>query len=158
MTKRKKRKSCSRCRRTEKSKGETFWCYNKSYIFDVDKAREYVAASDRQPLELDRADVEASVKRCDINKRHIAHVDASIPGIVAHIYHRGEDGAIVHGHRLIDGHHRAARSLEQNQPFAIYVLTEQESIDILMRAPDGAKPVLSPEGEIVNETVEARQA
>ena len=46
----------------------------------------------------------------------------------------------MHGHRLIDGHHRAAHCRELGIPYYVYILSEKESIEILSRAPKGARP------------------
>ena len=129
-------KGCSRCDRSE---GEAFWCMKNRYVFDVDKAREFVAEG-HELMELAPDDVEYSVGRCEINEGHVAHVNPSIPGIVAHLYFPDDDRTLVHGHRLIDGHHRAARCLQLEIPFYVYVLTEEESIACLMKAPRGARP------------------
>lgn len=131
-------KDCSRCTR---SGGESFWCLRNRYIFDIDMARKF-AASGHEKVELEPADVEYSVGRCEINQRHLAHVDETIPGIVAHLFYPDEDGTIVHGHRLIDGHHRAARCLQLGIPFYVIVLSEEESTRILMKSPKGARPRL----------------
>lgn len=131
------KKDCSRCNR---GRGETFWCLKERYIFDVDEARRLVADGKHEVLELEPDDVRYSVDRCEVNEGHLAHVDPSIPGIVSHIFFPHENGEIVHGHRLIDGHHRAARCLQLGIPFPVYVLTEQESVDILIKAPPGAQP------------------
>lgn len=130
------RKDCSRCNR---GRGEAFWCLKERYVFDVDKARKYVTA-DHEVMELDPDDVVYSVDRCEVNEGHLPHVDPSIPGIVAHIFYPDDNGELVHGHRLIDGHHRAARCLQLGIPFPVYVLTERESQRILMKAPAGARP------------------
>ena len=45
-----------------------------------------------------------------------------------------KEGQQVSGHRLIDGHHRAARCLELGIPYRAYILNEQESIEILKKA------------------------
>lgn len=131
-------KGCSRCSRQLRNRGEAFWCLRNRFVFDVDVARELIADG-REPVELDPDDVRYSVDRCEINEGHIAHVNPDLPGIVAHIFFP-DDGTVVHGTRLIDGHHRAARCLRDNIPFYVYVLTEQESIEALTRAPEGAKP------------------
>lgn len=130
------RKDCSRCNR---GRGEAFWCLKDRYVFDVDKAREFIAERDHEMMELDPDDVRYSVDRCEVNEGHLEHVDPSIPGIVAHIFFPDE-GRVVHGHRLIDGHHRAARCMELGIPFPVHVLSEEESVDILIRAPKGARP------------------
>ncbi|MEO8494472.1 MAG: hypothetical protein ABI614_05350 [Planctomycetota bacterium] len=90
-------------------------------------------------MELEPEDVTYSVGRCQINESHLAHVDPSIPGIVAHIYFPNVDGEVVHGHRLIDHHHRAARCVQLGIPYPVYVLTERERVKVLMKAPDGAR-------------------
>ena len=63
----------------------------------------------RAPVELDPEDVKYSLKRNRVNKEHVAHVDPQYSGIVSHLYFREKDGALLHGTRLIDGNHRAAR-------------------------------------------------
>lgn len=135
MASKKSRKDCSRCSRSD---GEAFWCMKNRYIFDIDMAREF-AGDGREKIELEPADVEYSVGRCEINEGHLEHVDPSIPGIVAHVYFP-DDGELVHGHRLIDGHHRAARCLQLGIPYYVYVLSEEESVQILMKSPKGARP------------------
>ena len=123
---RQSRKNCSRC---DRGKGEEFHCMRGRYVFDVDKARRLVSDG-RDKIELAPEDVEFSVGRCQINELHLAHVDPSIPGIMAHVYFP-DDGRVVHGHRLIDGHHRAARCRQLGVPFYIYVLSESESMEVL---------------------------
>ena len=133
--KRRKHNDCSRCTR----QGEAFRCFHRRYKFDVDLAREIVA--DGRPwMELDPDDIRYSVDRCEINEGHLAHVNPEYPGIVAHLFFPDDDGSLVHAHRLIDGHHRATVCLRQEMPFYVYILTEEESVRILMRAPDGAIP------------------
>lgn len=149
----KSKKDCSRCNRR---KGEAFWCLRKRYVFDVDMARELIQHGDHEIMELEPDDVVYSVDRCEVNEGHVAHVDPSIPGIVAHIFFPNEDGELVHGHRLIDGHHRAARCLQLGIPFPVYVLSENESVKILMKAPDGARPGKQYDPE-VQEAREARR-
>jgi hypothetical protein len=130
-----KHQDCSRCSRRH---GEAFWCFRNRYIFDVDMAREIVADG-REKMELEPDDIQYSIDHCEINEGHLAHVDPRIPGIVAHIYFP-HDGDLIHCHRLIDGHHRAARCVRAGMPFHVYVLSEAESIQVLMRAPKTARP------------------
>ncbi len=130
-------KDCSRCSRAH---GEVFRCYRKTFVFDVDLVRTMIADG-REPMELDADDIAYSLDHCEINEAHIAHVDATIPGIVSHVFFPDSDGNVHHAHRLIDGHHRAARCLRDGIPFQVFVLTEAESVRILSRAPDGARPV-----------------
>lgn len=128
--------ACSRCTRGE---GEEFRCFRGRYKLDVDLAREFVADG-RETWELDSDDLWYSINHCEVNEGHIAHVDPSIPGIVAHIFFPDEDGTLIHCHRLIDGHHRASRCLQLGIPFLVYVLSEAESVEVLTRAPEGARP------------------
>ncbi|WP_231612025.1 hypothetical protein [Novipirellula galeiformis] len=108
-------------------------------MFDIDMARTMVGEG-RETFELEPDDVDYSVDRAEINEGHLEHVDPSIPGIVGHVFYPDEDGTIVHAHRLIDGHHRATRCRNAGLPFHVYVLSEEESIAILIRSPKGSKP------------------
>lgn len=137
MGSRKKKKSddCSRCTRN----GEAFYCYKKNFVFDIDLAREFIADG-REPVELDEEDVDHSINRCEINEGHLAHVNPDFPGIVGHLFFRDDDGTYAHGHRLIDGHHRATLCRRQGIPFLVHVLTEEESLAILIRSPEGSRP------------------
>ena len=96
IMKSKSRKDCSRCNR----KGETFWCFSNRYIFDIDMARDMISDG-RPPIELEPDDVEYSIDHCEINKKHLDHVDPSIPGIVGHVFVPADNGELVHCHRLI---------------------------------------------------------
>jgi hypothetical protein len=133
--KKRDRDDCSRCTR----KTEAFYCYKKNYVFDIDMAREIVADG-RETVELDPEDVENAIDRCQINEEHVAHVDPSYPGIVGHLFFRDDDGTYAHGHRLIDGHHRATRCWRDGLPFYVYVLTEEESVAVLSKGPEGSRP------------------
>lgn len=113
---------------------ETFGYMKRKYVFDITRAIE-IASDGREPVELDDDDVRFSLDKVRINKKHLEHVDVSRPGIVAIVHAFGEDGALVKGHRMIDGHHRAARCLELGLPFSVYLLNERESIQILERSP-----------------------
>jgi hypothetical protein len=134
-----KHSDCKICQNAEGS--ETFRYMSKKYIFDIDKAQEFIADG-REAVELEDEDVRFSLKKCRISKKHTRHVDTSIPGIVAIVFATTKEGKQVSGHRLIDGHHRAARCLDLGIPYRVYVLNEQESIEILKKSP--FKPVLEP--------------
>jgi SAM-dependent methyltransferase len=127
---------------------ETFRYLSKNYIFDITRAIELVGDG-REPVELDEDDVRFSLKKVRINQEHLERVDVSRPGILAIVHAFDPNGAVVKGHRLIDGHHRAARCLELGRPFPAYLLTERESIDILLRSP--CKPLLDTECTDVRE-------
>ncbi|MCA9050962.1 MAG: hypothetical protein KDA89_19630 [Planctomycetaceae bacterium] len=121
---------CPHCRGGE----ETYGYFKRAYVFDVDLARKIVADG-REPIELDRNDVEYSVEISRIYPQHLDHVDPQYAGIVAHLWGPGEDGNWLHGHLLIDGHHRAARCLRDDLPYFVHILTEEESQRVLKRGP-----------------------
>ncbi len=104
------------------------------FKFDVDLARKLVADG-REAVELEPEDVKYAVEWSHICQEHLAHVDVRFPGLVAHYWYPEEDGTLLHGTVLIDGHHRAARTLELKIPFFVHVLTEEESQRVTVRAP-----------------------
>ncbi|MDB5384415.1 MAG: hypothetical protein JWM11_61 [Planctomycetaceae bacterium] len=122
--------SCPNCA----SGSETFWYMAHKYLYDVDQARQIVSDG-RESVELDDESVQFSVKTSEINQQHLPHVNTEFPGIIAHIHYRTDEAEMVYGHLLIDGHHRAARCLELKIPFYVYLLTEEESEEILLRSP-----------------------
>jgi glutamate-1-semialdehyde 2,1-aminomutase len=125
--------ACPRCTHGK----ETFWYMNGLYAYDVDRARDLVGDG-REAVELEDDSTRASVGEVELHEAHIGHVDPATPGIIAHIQYPTNDGEMVHGHVLIDGHHRAARCLLEQRSFLAYLLTEEESRAILLRSPDQA--------------------
>ncbi|QDS98883.1 hypothetical protein [Adhaeretor mobilis] len=121
------------CRRKERG-GATYKYWGKNYIFDVQRAMELVQDG-REPTEVEDESVRLSVKNSWIDDVHVTHVDPTKPGIIAHVFAKADDGDDIHAHVLIDGNHRAARCLQLEKPYFAYVLTEQESKDILIRKP-----------------------
>lgn len=113
---------------------ETYGYHKRSWVYDVDQARELVS-SGREAVELECDDVRYLVDSSRIHTQHLDHVDTQYPGILAHLWGPGADGAWEHGHLLIDGNHRAARCLRDGLPFFVYLLTEEESEQILKRGP-----------------------
>ena len=109
------------------------------YKFDVDLALA-IARDGRECIELAKEDVKYSLDWSVIHTQHLEHVDMRFPGIVSHYWYREENGTVLHGHVLIDGHHRAAKAAQLDVPFYVYVLTEEESKKVTLRAPaiDGA--------------------
>lgn len=105
-----------------------------SYKFDVDMARQIVSDG-REAVELDPEDVKHSIEWAHIHRPHLEHIDTRYPGIIAH-YWFNDNGERLHGHVLIDGHHRAVKLHEANLPFFVYVLTEQESAQVTLRSPE----------------------
>lgn len=134
--------ACKKCR--PRPRGEAFYYMRERYVFDVDLARE-ICADGREPVEIDERSVARCIETCDVDFGHVPHVDPTIPGIVAHVWSPEETGELIHGHRLIDGHHRAARCLQDGLPYFAYILTEEESRRVMMRSPldppkaDGAR-------------------
>lgn len=122
---------CKICNATGR---ETFRFMSEKFIFDVDLAREIVQDG-REAVELDEDDIRFSLAKCHLHKEHIPHVDVKYPGIIAHVWFP-QNGEQVRGHRLIDGHHRAARCLELGVPYFAYLLSEEESQAILERGPE----------------------
>src|SRR5438105_15346898 len=91
---------CRRCRRGR----EVYLYLDRTYEFDVDRARQLVADG-REPVELEDDSVRASVEHSDIDDEHVDHVDTTHPGIIAHLFYRTIDGEEVQAHLLIDGNH-----------------------------------------------------
>ncbi len=133
-----KKADCPHCRGGR----ETFWYMKERYLFDVDHARRLVQDG-REVLELEEDDVHHSVDMSRIYPEHLPHVSVEYPGIIAHIWFTQESGERLHGHLLIDGHHRAARCLQLGIPFRVQLLTEEESREILLRSPDLAETELA---------------
>ena len=129
--KREKKSTCPQC----KDGPEYYRMLYNQYKFDVDKARE-ITSDEREVVLLERDDVEYAVEWAHIHEPHIDHVDLQYPGIVAHYWFPNQDGTILHGTVLIDGHHRAAKSLKENTPFFVRLLTEQESREVTVRQPE----------------------
>jgi len=132
--KRRKNPDCPHCR----TGSETFRYSKSVFKFDVDLAREIVGDG-REPIELHPDDVKHSVDTTRIYSDHVQHVDPQYPGIVAQIWYPEPNGTLLHGDTLIDGHHRAARCLQDSLPYRVYVLTEEESQRILIKGPDKAE-------------------
>lgn len=122
---------CPHCR----SGPETYWYMKHRYLFDVDLARQLVR-DDREPVEVDDASVRQSVEWTVIYPEHVHHVDTRHPGIITHVWYPMPNGERVHGHLLIDGNHRAARCLELGIPFYAYLLSEDESLQIVLKSPE----------------------
>jgi hypothetical protein len=121
---------CPRCRNGK----ETFTYLDGQYKYDVDRART-LAADGRAPVEVEEDSIRDAMRESAMDECHIDHVDPSIPGLIAFIEYRFDDGELVTAHVLIDGHHRAARCLRDGLPFFAYLLTEDESRAVLLRSP-----------------------
>lgn len=122
---------CRHC----KPGAETFSYLKRSYKFDVTLARELVLDG-REPVEVDNESVRQSVEETRIYPEHLPHVDTQYPGIISHVWYPLDNGELVSGHLLIDGNHRAARCLQLGIPYFAYLLTEEESRQILLKTPE----------------------
>lgn len=111
---------------------ETYGYLKQAWLFDVDLARRIVSDG-REAVEIEPDDVAYCVDNSRIHQQHLDHVNPIYPGILAHLWGQGHNGAIQHGHLLIDGNHRAARCLRDQLPFKAYMLTEDESEQVLLR-------------------------
>ncbi|MBI3863757.1 MAG: hypothetical protein HY290_17860 [Planctomycetia bacterium] len=129
----KKQSDCPHC----KSGPETYRYLKKHYLFDVDLAREIVSDG-REPEEIDDDSIRLALESTRIHDDHLLHVNVRYPGIIAHVFFPMPDGTAAHGHALIDGNHRAARCLQLGRPFFAYILTEDESRQILLRSPEAS--------------------
>lgn len=136
----KKARSASkpRCPVCTATGSETFWFLKRSFIFDVDRARK-ITQDGRKALLLDRDDVRYAVDSSRINEVHVPHVDVQFPGIIARVRFTQPDGKVVRGDVLIDGHHRAARCLQLGRRFSVYLLTHDETDEVLKRRPDARR-------------------
>lgn len=114
---------------------ETFRYMDRLWKFDIDLVRQ-ITQDGREPVELEPDDVKFSVDVCRIYPQHVKHVNPKYPGTIAHIWYPEPDGNVAHGHLLIDGHHRAARCLELECPYYVYILTEEESRAVMIDGPD----------------------
>src|SRR4051812_29913191 len=119
------REACPRC----KSRGsETFYYMGGKYLFDVDKAA-VICRDGREPVEVEDDSIREAIEDGTIDDFHLDHVDPTIPGIIAQIFHEHE-GETIQAHLLIDGHHRGARAMRDGLVFSCYLLDEKESKDI----------------------------
>ena len=126
----KKKADCPHCRIGT----ESFRYFKGAYKFDVDQARKIVLDG-RESIELSPDDVRYSVDIAHIYPEHLEHVDTKYPGIIAHVWGPGPKGKWLHGHLLIDGHHRAARCLQLRIPYRVHILTPAESEKIVIYGP-----------------------
>ncbi len=114
---------------------EFFRYWDDLFEYDVERAKELVRDG-REPVEVEPESARASVEESRLDERHVAHVDPSYPGVIAHIWYPAPDGVVYQARVLIDGHHRAARCLAEGRPFRAYLLDEEESRAVLARGPE----------------------
>jgi hypothetical protein len=113
---------------------EIFYLFGYTWVFNVNLANEIVRDG-REPVELEDESLRYCVDTTDLIPEHIGHVNPERPGVIAHVSYTTADGEVIRGHALIDGNHRAARCLELGRPFFVYILSEEESEQIVVRRP-----------------------
>ncbi len=125
---------CARCQLNAEDGGEVFYHRKKTYKFDVDLAIQIVSDG-REPVEVDDDSLRNTLLKTEVDEQHLPHVNIGRPGIIANVTYHLDDGRTVTAHVLIDGNHRAARSLQEGRPFSVYLLTEDETARTLLRRP-----------------------
>ena len=119
-------------------KEEIYYYLHWNYVFNVQLANQLVRDG-RAPVEVDEASLRVVVESTDLTAEHIAQVDPTLPGIIAHVAYTTCEGETLRGHILLDGNHRAARCLELGLPFFAYLLSEAESEQIVLRRPEAGQ-------------------
>lgn len=125
---------CARCQLNAEDGGEVFYHRKNAFKFDVDLAIQIVSDG-REPVEVDDDTLRRALLDTEVDEQHLPHVNIGRPGIIANVTYHLDDGQTVTAHLLIDGNHRAARSLQVERPFSVYLLTEAETARTLLRAP-----------------------
>jgi hypothetical protein len=125
---------CPRCQLKTNEGDEVFRHRKGTFKFDVDLAIQ-IASDGREPVEVDEESLRHTLLKSVVHEEHLPHVRLGRPGIIAHVQYPLENGQTVTAHLLIDGNHRAARSLKEGLPFFVYLLNEEETARIVMRAP-----------------------
>jgi hypothetical protein len=93
--------------------------------FDVDKAIAMVKAKPHDVVTPSKEFIDSRLVQTD--PKHVDEVDTSIPGIIAQITF-GDGTRFT---PLIDGNHRAEKCVKEGKPFQAYILTPEESWDVM---------------------------
>jgi hypothetical protein len=125
---------CPRCQLKTHEGDEVFRHRKGTFKFDVDLAIQ-ITSDGRDPVEVDEDSLRKTLLKSVVHEEHLPHVRLGRPGIIAHVQYPLDNGQTVTAHLLIDGNHRAARSLNEGLPFFVYLLNEEETARIVMRAP-----------------------
>jgi hypothetical protein len=83
-------------------------------VFDVDRAREIVADG-RAAVVISPDSLHRNISAVQMDKTDEAHS--------------------YHGSVLIDGHHGGMRALREGRPFFVYILGQEESLEVILEAP-----------------------
>lgn len=119
--------NCTRCPiiGAEDIPGEEFFEF-RSLRFSLQAARELVKPS--MLHRVDHAGLAAWLEHVFINPLHVDHLPAELgPGIMV-TFPAGL------GRPLIDGNHRAVRALRNRTEFLVYLLPEDETLELLRRS------------------------
>ncbi len=125
---------CARCQLKTHEGSEVFRHRKGTYKFDVDLAIQ-ITSDGREPVEVDEESLRHTLLKSVVHEEHLPHVRLGRPGIIAHVTYPLGNGQTVTAHLLIDGNHRAARSLKEGLPFFAYLLNEEETARIAIRTP-----------------------
>lgn len=128
------RSKCARCKLKTHEGGEVFYHKDSAFKFDVDLALQIVNDG-REPVQVDPESLRHCLRHTEVDEQHLPHVSIGRPGIIAHVTYHLDDGQTIVAHLLIDGNHRAARSLKDGLPFFAYLLDADETTRTLKRAP-----------------------
>ncbi len=98
--------------------------YNQNLMaWDVELAWA-LCADGRNAIRLHSTYVDEMLRVNRYNPVHLDHVDPAKPGIACVLDYTDDSAPVL---CLIDGTHRAARSVRDNAPFFVYLLTPEES-------------------------------
>lgn len=106
-----------------------------SITWDIGLAKRWVKTQLAKGLpiievKIDLEEMAKMIARATINAEHLSNVDPDSPGIGTPIII--DDGSIAYV--LIDGHHRCARSLQENKPYNVYLLSDSASQSCIIRS------------------------
>ena len=118
-------KPCPICAEREAATTEVFVVGDgqERYVLNVERAKRIVADG-RPATVLSEQTIKRLMKVTDYVPEHLAHVDATQPGIILHRY-----GGLI----LLDGIHRAVRALREHRTFHVYTLSQHESLACVVR-------------------------
>lgn len=105
------------------------------FMWDVTIAQQLVAAGAIEAtIAMPFEDMAEVVSKNDVVPEHVDRVDPTIPGIAAPIINPCLTPRGI-SYVLIDGTHRCAKALRQQQPFIVYLLTDVAARRALLSGP-----------------------
>lgn len=135
--------TCQKCSRNSQNLHKVFhYTPNNMYVeggktitFDVDFAYEVIAKF-RPPVECsnDPTEIQYLLDQNQIEQQHVDHVDPNQPGLIFELVFtkkqsRQKEAVFV----LVDGNHRAARSLRDGHPFCYYLLHDEHAKQLILK-------------------------